>query len=89
MKRRYVKPEVERIEAETQQMVCLSDPKVRVKPHAYWGEKEIQNAYAKDGWINEGHIGTRVGYSEGLVISVAGDDDDDLFSRGNSSLWED
>lgn len=89
MKKIYVKPCVELLATEVQQMICLSDTKVRVKPNAYWGEKVEQNQYAKDAWINEGHTGKSVGFSEGTVIPVAGDDEWDLVSRGNESLWED
>ena len=89
MKNRYIKPEVELIAAETLSIICASKERIIVKPNAYWGEKVEQNQYAKDAWINEGHAGKTVGFSQGTVIPVAGDDADDLFSRGNTSLWED
>ncbi len=88
MKKIYVKPETELIAAETLSIICASN-KIKVRPNAHWGEMESQNQYSNDAWINEGYEGKSIGYSQGLVVPVAGDDTDDLFSRSNSSLWED
>ena len=59
-----------------------------VKPNSYWGEKTINSQYAKDAWINEEKTTKNVGFSEGFVVPVV-EDQWDLSSRGNSSLWED
>lgn len=88
MKQIYVRPEIELIQAELISMVCASNPRVVVKPNAYWGEKVDQNQYANNDWINEGYSGVDVDFSQGTVIPVAGDDQWDLPSRGNTGLWE-
>ena len=90
MKKIYVKPETEMVAQLFENHLCAGTPqRIKVKPNAYWGEKVEQNQYAKDAWINEGYAGKNVDFSQGMVIPVAGDDADDLFSRGNTSLWED
>ena len=69
--------------------LCAGTPqRMAVKPGAYWGEKVEQNQYAKDAWINEMKNTADVGFSEGYVVPVV-EDQWDLVSRGNSSLWED
>lgn len=90
MKKRYIKPATELIDQYFENHLCAGTrQRMAVKPNAYWGEKVEQNQYAKDAWINEGHTGRELGFSQGPVIPVAGDDTDDLFSRSNTSLWDD
>ena len=87
MKQIYVRPEAEVIRAELISMVCAS--RIVVQPNAYWGENVDQNQYSNNAWINEQQTTADVGYSEGHVVPIAGDDEWDLPSRSNTSLWED
>lgn len=89
MKKIYVKPELEIVTQLFENHLCAGTPqRIAVKPGAYWGEKVEQNQYAKDAWINEMKNTADVGYSEGYVVPVV-EDQWDLVSRGNESLWED
>ncbi len=89
MKQIYVRPEAEEIRAELISMVCASKERITVKPNAYWGENVDQNEHSNNAWINEQQTTANVGYSEGSVVPVAGDDAWDIPSRSNPSLWED
>lgn len=89
MKRVYVKPEIEQVAQLIENPLCAgTKQKIIVKPYSYFGEKESENQYSQNSWINEQKTSSEIqGWDP--VVPVAGDDDWGLTSRGNNSLWED
>lgn len=89
MKQTYIKPTTEQIEVEINQMVCASpENKYTLNRYSRWGATEIQNAYGNDAWVNEGHVSEQMTIGGIDAVEMAGDDDQDRYSRTNSGLWE-
>ena len=88
MKKTYIKPITEKIEAEIVEMVCASNKfssgNYSLNRYGQWGASSDVE-YGNDAWQIEGFSGEKIGNFE--AVKMGGDDYEDLSSRANEALW--
>lgn len=85
MKKTYIAPTTDIIEAGIIEMVCAS--KYTLNRYGQWGASTDQSEYGNNAWQIEGFAENAEAIGNFEAVEMGGDDYDDLSSRANEALW--